>query len=786
MITIKYASRCLTIFCILLFYFIVLVDAKAINVFADDFSADLSKWNFIDGNAGTNSWTIYNGRLKGEVSYEKHSIIEMKGILIKNFVMEADVENLSGVDQEFHFRVSPDGNTYYQLGIRYKDPNWSQDYNNVTFWKVENGVYRLLSMRAPFDLTQNRIRKLKITAVEDSFIASLDGIEILNLVDENPLSEGRVRLRNWAGSYWKTNVVNYFDNIVVSSPTVSQNKIIIIPGMGASWNSEAMVLNHQVADNEWKIMPLVNNYKPLIKALESKGLKKDEDFFVWAYDWRRPISEIETRLDSFINQKIGSGEKFDLVGHSLGGIVGRIWFQDHLNDPRKGKIISLGSPHKGAIAAYEAWSGGKIGDGDDIASLALNVLIQLQKQNTKSKTETIKAYVPVFKDILPTFGFLKRGTTILPVPTGSNGNQYLLTKNQNVGEILPYFRAMVGDGFKTKSWLTLGEINSFDKTLGVWLEGRPTGETWGLVGDGTVLGVSAKFDEDSGGYDLVASNHGQIPSKAIGQVLTELGLGSASVSEGSGGLGKPLVFFLGSPARLTVKCDQAAEVEQDDLGFVIIRNPDNFNQCVARVVGTGNGTYHLVAGRVGNDESWSYWEKEIENMAEDRIIFSAKDGKLNEKASLDYIYQLIDRDLGVLKTAYGEDQNLNLAILATKDRDGEKILSYLSSWRRLKKETGLSLRTLDKVEMVLRQKYTGVSANLASSSLTQLQQKKVVVDSYTRLYARQGKTPTEYGAVNYLKLEELLTEMKLEISKGNFALAVAAGKVGEVLVGDIW
>jgi hypothetical protein len=88
--------------------------------------------------------------------------------------------------------------------------------------------------------------------------------------------------------------------------------------------------------------------------------------------------------------------------------------------------------------------------------------------------------------------------------------------------------------------------------------------------------------------------------------------------------------------------------------------------------------------------------------------------------------------------------------------------------------------------MVLRQKYTGVSANLASSSLTQLQQKKVVVDSYTRLYARQGKTPTEYGAVNYLKLEELLTEMKLEISKGNFALAVAAGKVGEVLVGDIW
>ena len=73
---------------------------------------------------------------------------------------------------------------------------------------------------------------------------------------------------------------------------VAEDKVILLPGLGASWNSEAMVYNQQVDPGEWQMTPFVNNYKGLIEALEEEGLVKDEDFWVWNYDWRQPVEDI--------------------------------------------------------------------------------------------------------------------------------------------------------------------------------------------------------------------------------------------------------------------------------------------------------------------------------------------------------------------------------------------------------------------------------------------------------------------------------------------------------------
>ena len=125
------------------------------------------------------------------------------------------------------------------------------------------------------------------------------------------------------------------------------------------------------------------------------------------------IAVIVDSFDDFTDGVIGLGGKVDLVGHSLGGLVARAWSQENLDGV--GKIITLGSPHFGAVGAYEAWSGGKVSNTFDIQAIALNVLLQLNKQNGQTKLETIRTYAPVLGDLLPIFDFTKKGRRILPV-----------------------------------------------------------------------------------------------------------------------------------------------------------------------------------------------------------------------------------------------------------------------------------------------------------------------------------------------------------------------------------
>ena len=71
-----------------------------------------------------------------------------------------------------------------------------------------------------------------------------------------------------------------------------KTKIIILPGLGASWNSDAIVYNKSVGVDQWKMTPFVANYNGLVNGLKQNGLKENNDFYVWNYDWRKPLNEI--------------------------------------------------------------------------------------------------------------------------------------------------------------------------------------------------------------------------------------------------------------------------------------------------------------------------------------------------------------------------------------------------------------------------------------------------------------------------------------------------------------
>ena len=53
-----------------------------------------------------------------------------------------------------------------------------------------------------------------------------------------------------------------------------------------------------------------------------------ETLFVFPYDWRRSNFANARLLNSFISEKVPGGERFDIVAHSMGGLITRIFLSD--------------------------------------------------------------------------------------------------------------------------------------------------------------------------------------------------------------------------------------------------------------------------------------------------------------------------------------------------------------------------------------------------------------------------------------------------------------------------
>ena len=73
-----------------------------------------------------------------------------------------------------------------------------------------------------------------------------------------------------------------------------------------------------------------NTYKSWMAGLADIGFSTEKgNLFIFAYDWRLSNFENAKRLDTFVVQNIGSGRKFDIVAHSMGGIVSRIYLDEY-------------------------------------------------------------------------------------------------------------------------------------------------------------------------------------------------------------------------------------------------------------------------------------------------------------------------------------------------------------------------------------------------------------------------------------------------------------------------
>lgn len=97
-------------------------------------------------------------------------------------------------------------------------------------------------------------------------------------------------------------------------------------------------------------------YKSLITKLEELGFKQNENLFIFPYDWRKSALDSAVQLKDFISRikkqySIGDKVKFNLVAHSMGGIVARLYILRYEGNTEVSRLITLGTPHFGSLDA---------------------------------------------------------------------------------------------------------------------------------------------------------------------------------------------------------------------------------------------------------------------------------------------------------------------------------------------------------------------------------------------------------------------------------------------------
>ena len=431
------------------------------------------------------------------------------------------------------------------------------------------------------------------------------GFDSFRIVDPSFLKENN----NWYlfyagddGNHWQ---------IGLATLTLEEPKIIniIIPGLMASWNKNAIIYNQNVSIYDWHLFPFVREYSGIINSLKNLGHQEDQNFFIFPYDWRQSVDETSDNLNTFLEQKIwhqNPNQKVNLVGHSLGGLVARLWAQKFSNE-KLNKLITVGSPHQGAASSYKAIEAGELENRNTLQWLAQKLILQIYKDGIKTDKQIINERLPVVKDLLPTYDFLiNQNNQPIKISDMTVKNDLLLNYSSNFSDIFSYLTTIVGESSdETIKGYKIGKRTLLDQLLDYYPDGRPI-DIYYDKGDGTVLSSSAKAGNSIETFNF---NHGEIIYKkqAIKKIFDNLNIDYSDnqIAEGeSTKISPSLIFLIFSPAKMKVLFDGQTFEEEDGIIFI----PDaQSGQYRLRVEGLEKGKYSVLIGQIG--EQNDIWQK---------------------------------------------------------------------------------------------------------------------------------------------------------------------------------
>jgi hypothetical protein len=148
-----------------------------------------------------------------------------------------------------------------------------------------------------------------------------------------------------------------------------------------SRNRDSLKVTDIIREIKLKVLPDVEVYQSLIDALIERGYKEadwknpqaTDVFYVFPYDWRRDNVEtahmLMRRMAEVKRSVKRPGLKFDIIAHSMGGLIARYAAMYGLADlPRDGvapvpswagsahinKLMMFGTPNEGSFGAFQA------------------------------------------------------------------------------------------------------------------------------------------------------------------------------------------------------------------------------------------------------------------------------------------------------------------------------------------------------------------------------------------------------------------------------------------------
>lgn len=405
-------------------------------------------------------------------------------------------------------------------------------------------------------------------------------------------------------------------NLATSPLTLVKIPVVIIPGFFGSWNRNAILHNQTVGWADWKLLPYVREYDGLTKTLSNLGYAQDKDYLLFPYDWRKSIEASSDDLKSYLDTKVfqaNPAQKVNIVGHSLGGLVGRIYaqkYQDKIN-----KVISVASPHQGTPLVYRALSAGEIDRDNTLMWLSEKLTLVLNKNSIEPDRETIKKLIPSMLDLLPTFNFLKKSDgTFITHDAMQVKNPTLPNYNLVINNIYDVFASLFGETSldTTINGYITTPPDRLDLLLGNYLDGKPVASIF-AKGDNTILTASAKVEGDPDSYSFNL-DHGQMIYKKdpIAKILTllQVPFTSDKISEGQGTNVNPaLIFTIKSPAKMEVVSDAATYQENDGIIFIPDAAAGTYQ---LKITGTDLGKYTVYAGQVAKqNDVWDTIQGEI-------------------------------------------------------------------------------------------------------------------------------------------------------------------------------
>lgn len=406
--------------------------------------------------------------------------------------------------------------------------------------------------------------------------------------------------------------------------------IALIPGMFASWNKEAILHNNEVVFDTWKLNSSVTEYDAIKQTLKNSGRTENTDYFLFAYDWRKPMGEIVSDLDVYLENRIwrlNPYQPVQIVGHSLGGVITRLYSQKNTSRPIKNSITA-GSPLLGALQSYKPLASGEIDRENTLTWLAEKLILLLNKSKIESDKETISRMLPILKDLLPVFPYLKSGDGSFIESSFRNS----VLPGQDVSSSIKQL-FLGGAGYQINAGYTLSERTPLDTLLDIYPDGHPT-SSWQEEGDEVILLKSTLNQENP----VPHHNHGEMiySKESIKTILSSLGI---QVTDSDIPTGKAttifpaILVFIQSPA--TIAITHEGIIEQENEGMIWIQNAENGTYDL-RVTGTETGDYTASIWLIGkNDDQWIQFKKQTTSGKEDIYRISFDD--INGGSAAEYI-----------------------------------------------------------------------------------------------------------------------------------------------------